>query len=234
MLVIEHETHAGLDLMAGDPGLRATVVRPYLGDRLPDRDELSRFGGLIVLGGSMGAWDDDVAPWLPATRRLIAAAVTARVPTLGICLGAQLIGAACGGTVKRGEPGLEVGVVAVTPTAAAASDPFFGSVGPLTAVSQYHFDAVTELPADAELMITSDRYPHQGFRVGEAAWAVQYHPEVSTAAFTGWVAGGLTSGDLDQPAATAVLERVRAHDPTQRRLAAAHARAFAEATTLDR
>jgi GMP synthase (glutamine-hydrolysing) len=229
VLVIEHETHAGLDLMSAGLGPGVRVIRPYLGDRLP---ELPERGGLIVLGGSMGAWDDDVAPWLPATRQLIVDAVAARLPTLGICLGAQLVAAACGGTVERGASGLELGVVPVTALLAASADPFFGPIGAdgvIGEVSQYHFDAVTKLPADAELMVTADRYPHQGFRVGEAAWAVQYHPEVSTEGFAGWVESGLRAGDLPAAASSSVLAAILAGEQAQRRLASAHARAFLNA-----
>jgi GMP synthase (glutamine-hydrolysing) len=240
VLVIEHETHAGLDLMTVGLGADLQVIRPYLGDRLPDgpteRERSAGYAGLIVLGGSMGALDDDVAPWLPGTRRLIADAVQQQVPTLGICLGAQLLAVACGGTVQRGSHGLEVGLVPITPLAAAAADPFFSRVSQLTAgrpdqdwpAFQYHFDAVTRLPANAELMVTGERYPHQGFRVGPAAWAVQYHPEVSTAEFAGWVQGGVRSGEIAADAAATLLAPIRAAEQAQRRMASAHALAFCD------
>jgi GMP synthase (glutamine-hydrolysing) len=246
VLVVEHETGAGLSLIEASLGVRTRVVRPYLGDDLsgPGR---SRYSGLIVLGGEMGAWDDEIAPWLPATRRLLAEAVRQQVPTLGICLGAQLLAAACGGTVERGAAGLEIGLVPVTPLAAAGADPFFGSIdaslGPLGRpaggndaspvrawpVHQYHQDAVTELPQDGEPMMTGDRYPVQGFRVGPAAWGVQYHPEVSTDEFLIWVANGQRSGSLDEDTARAVIEPIRLGSSAQCRIAAAHADAFTQA-----
>lgn len=243
LLVVEHSADAGLDLLAAHfdasvpsgPGVE--VVRPYLGDRVPGA---SGYGGLVVLGGATGAWDDDVAPWLPATRRLLADAVRSELPTLGICLGAQLLAAACGGTVERGGAGLEFGLAAVTPLPAARDDPFFGRIGSAAGagsagrpvnqqltwqVNQYHRDAVTRLPADAELLVTGRQYPHQGFRVGAAAWGVQYHPEVSTEGFADWVASGQRIGELPDDAGS-VLEAVRAGATTQLRLAAAHGGAF--------
>jgi GMP synthase (glutamine-hydrolysing) len=226
VLVVEHEPDCGLSLMADPFADRVEVVRPYRGEPLP-RD-LQAFSGLIVLGGSMGAMDDDVAPWLPATRHLLRHAVRAEVPTLGICLGGQLLAAACGGTVERGAPGLELGIVPVTPLPTAEKDPFFGRVQqvlptPEWPVHQYHYDAVTELPADAELIVTGDVYPHQGFRAGSAAWGLQYHPEVSTGLFVEWVENNVAKGEM--PAAD-VLGPVRAGSAHQSRVAQAHAQAF--------
>jgi GMP synthase (glutamine-hydrolysing) len=239
LLVVEHETDAGLDLMAAQLGSGVELVRPYLGDRVP---EIWDYAGLVVLGGAMGAWDDEVAPWLPATRRLLADAVRQELPTLGICLGGQLLAAACGGTVERGADGLELGLVPVTALPAADTDPFFDrigravcapavgpEVGPATGtpwlVSQYHRDAVTRLPPDAELIVSADRYPVQGFRVGPAAWGVQYHPEVSTAAFARWLTSGQQAGELPD-GAVSVLAAIQDGEPARLKLAAAHSTAF--------
>jgi len=228
--VVEHEASAGASLMTDALGADVRIVRPYLGEPLP---ELSELAGLLVLGGSMGAWDDEVAPWLPATRNLMRDAVQTRLPIFGICLGAQLLAAACGGTVGRGADGLELGLVPVTPLPAAHTDPFFSRVQSAVSedreapwlVRQYHFDAVIELPAEAELMVTGDLYPHQGFRIGPAAWGVQYHPEVSTDLFTEWVEGELRSGGLPADAVH-VLGPIRDASATQSLLANAHATAF--------
>jgi GMP synthase (glutamine-hydrolysing) len=240
VLVIEHEADAGLDLMVGPFGTGLRVLRPYLGDPLPElpaNGTPAGYAGLIVLGGEMGAWDDEVAPWLPATRRLMADAVRQELPTLGICLGGQLLAAATGGVIERGPLGLELGVVPVTPLPAAAGDHFFGAVdraiepdrsGPpgSWAVHQYHQDAVITLPADAELIVTGARYPHQGFRVGPAAWGLQYHPEVSTLGFVQWVDTALGRGELEDDVAAQVLGPIRTAQAAQQRLASAHALAF--------
>jgi GMP synthase (glutamine-hydrolysing) len=242
VLVLEHEPDAGLSLMTGHLGTKAQIVRPYLGEQLPD---LTAFDGLIVLGGSMAAWEDEVAPWLPDTRRLLTQAVRTAVPTLGICLGAQLLALACGGNVERGAEGLELGVVPVTPLPAVDDDPFFAAVqrelgqqpaGPIEAgeipwpVHQYHRDAITRLPADAELLVTGDRYRQQGFRVAATAWGVQYHPEVATELFVDWVRSSLDSGALT-PDAADVLGPVQAGSGTQSLVAAVHARAFLDLAT---
>ncbi|MFF5107944.1 type 1 glutamine amidotransferase [Streptosporangium sp. NPDC000509] len=185
--VIEHEADAGLGFLAGwlsEAGAVCEVVRPYLGEAVPERIT----GGLIVLGGEAAAWEDERCPWLPATRDLIRVCVERGVPTLGICLGAQLMALACGGAVERGEYGLEVGVTEVVPLPAAGTDRLFAGLGPSLAV-QYHRDAITELPPGAVPLATGDPYPNQAYRLGENAWAVQFHPEATPEIFVDWTAG---------------------------------------------
>jgi len=185
--VIEHEADAGLGFLAGwlsEAGAVCEVVRPYLGEAVPERVT----GGLIVLGGEAAAWEDDRCSWLPATRDLIGVCVEEGVPTLGICLGAQLMTLACGGAVGRGEHGLEVGVTEVVPLPAAGADPLFTGLAPSLAV-QYHRDAITGLPPGAVPLATGEPYRNQAYRLGENAWAVQFHPEATPEIFVGWTAG---------------------------------------------
>jgi GMP synthase (glutamine-hydrolysing) len=102
-------------------------------------------------------------------------------------------------------------------------------------VDQYHYDAVTDLPPDAELMVTGERYPVQGFRVGPRAYGVQYHPEVSVAAFAAWVGHGQSTGEL--PPDLAVLTDVSANAVAQQAVADAHSaalRELASSATADR
>jgi len=91
LLVIEHEADAPVALFGEwltGVGVELEVIRPWKGDPVPSQVAT---GGLVVLGGAMAAEDDDVAPWLPAVRSLLREAVPAGVPTLGICLGLQLL-----------------------------------------------------------------------------------------------------------------------------------------------
>lgn len=185
--VIEHEADAGLGFLAGwlaEAGAVCEVVRPYLGEAVPERAD----GGLIVLGGEAAAWEDEGYPWLPATRDLLRTCVEAGLPTLGICLGAQLMTLACGGAVERGEHGLEIGAGEIVPLPAAGADPLFAGLPPSPAV-QYHRDAITRLPAGAVALATGDPYPNQAYRLGRNAWAVQFHPEATPEMFAGWTAG---------------------------------------------
>jgi GMP synthase (glutamine-hydrolysing) len=235
LLVVMHEDDAGPGrLTAGLPEL--DIRRPYAGDPLPD--DLADHAGLLVLGGAMGALDDEAAPWLPDTRRLMALAADSGVPTLGICLGAQLLAAATGGRVERGGAGLEVGLVRVRLLPAAAEDPLLAGPAadpgfavaqsdPGFAVAQWHQDAVVELPPGAVLLATGERYPHQAFRLGERAWGLQYHPEVTLADFGEWMQGGHGAVRAHGLLPENVLGELAAADAELDRVAALHSRAFA-------
>lgn len=188
--VVQHEDGVPLDRFAEwlAPA-RLRLVRAHRGDAVPT-DPADVGDGLVVLGGTMDAYADDVAPWLVPTRALLAAVADSGVPTLGVCLGAQLLAVATGGRVEVGAAaGRESGVVTVRWRDAAADDPLVaGLVSGPAAGSRFptmHADAVVDLPAHAVPLGLSDLYPHQAFRVG-SAWGVQFHPETSVATFRRW------------------------------------------------
>jgi GMP synthase-like glutamine amidotransferase len=182
-LVVQHTPSEGLGWLQEwlpDAGVHVHPIHPYLGHRVPPSVEGD---ALVVLGGPMGAMDDEVAPWLPSVRALLATAVADGVPTLGICLGAQMLAAAAGGEVRRGDAGPEIGYGAVDVT---TGDELL-TVGRLPVV-QWHYDTVTRLPDDATLLASSDRYAVQAFRVGDVAWGVQFHLEATVPMIAGWAA----------------------------------------------
>jgi GMP synthase (glutamine-hydrolysing) len=180
-LVVQHHPSEGLGWFQEwlpAAGLDVHPIHPYLGHRVPTSVEGD---ALIVLGGPMGCMDDDRADWLPAVRSLLRTAVDDGVPTMGICLGAQLLAAATGGYVERGASGPELGLSSIdVPT---GDDLLVPGAMP---VIQWHFDAVTALPPDAVLLASSDVYPIQAFRVGEGAWGLQFHVEATAAMVEEW------------------------------------------------
>jgi GMP synthase (glutamine-hydrolysing) len=187
VLVLEHDADDPPMRLGGwlvDSGADLEIRRPYQGDPVPD--STAGFDALISMGGEMGANDDDRAPWLPATRRLLQIALADGTPTLGICLGAQLLAVAGGGTVVRGPDGPERGAYLTAKRDAADHDPLFGPM-PLTPdVMHYHDDVVQRLPAGATLLLTGTGYPHQAWRQGDAAWATQFHFETSADDLRSW------------------------------------------------
>jgi GMP synthase (glutamine-hydrolysing) len=164
-------------------GARLVTIRPWLHDAVPERVEAD---GLMVLGGDMGAQDDGEHPWLPAVRSLTATAVADGVPTLGICLGGQILAAATGGTVTRGTAGMESGVIEVRPRPAILQDPLMRNLPWPLLQGSMHRDAIIDLPPGATWLAESTAYPHQAFRLGKAAWGVQFHPELSPARYRRW------------------------------------------------
>ena len=179
------------------------------GPGLPD--SLDGVAGLVVLGGPMGANDDSVAPWLPHERALLRAAVADDVPTLGICLGAQLLAAANGGRVTRNPGGPEIGAQLVAKRTAAAADPLFAALPITPDVLQWHYDAVVTLPPGAVHLASSPVCENQAFRLGRLAWGVQFHIETTPEVVRAWAAED--AGELDGRDMARVVERaVAVHD----------------------
>ena len=184
-------------LRAAAPDLEVRTVRPFAGEAVPQEPG----DALRVLGGTMHAPADADHPWLVAVRALIADAVAAGTPTLGVCLGAQLLAVATGGRVQvAAPPGVEAGVVEVIPRPAVRDDallaPFAADVpadnplnsGVLLVMPSMHHDAVVELPATATWLASSRLYPYQAFRVGARAWGLQFHPEAAPGTVAAWAA----------------------------------------------
>jgi GMP synthase (glutamine-hydrolysing) len=172
-----------LDPWLRDSGVLLDHRRAYRGE-LPD--DLTGFAGLVVLGGPMNCQDDARAPWLTAVRALLRDAVATELPTLAICLGAQLLAVANGGVVGRNPDGPEFGAQLVAKRSAASTDPLFGPVPITPDVVQWHVDAVTTLPPGAILLAASPTCEVQAFRLGRLAWGLQFHIETTPAVVQAW------------------------------------------------
>jgi GMP synthase-like glutamine amidotransferase len=190
-LVIENDPSDDLRRLGEwltEAGLELTVVRPHLDDPLPAT--LDGHAALIVLGGDQSAYPnaagDPGAPWFPAVEGLLRKAVRHHVPTLGVCLGGQLLATAHGGLVERSTSGPEIGPGLVGRRDAADGDPLFKYVPLLPDVVQWHSDEITELPIGAVLLAASSRYPHQAFRLGDRAWGLQFHIECDAEMIAAW------------------------------------------------
>lgn len=142
------------------------------------------FDAVMVFGGAMHPDQDAEHPWLPEEVRFIAAALEARVPLLGVCLGAQLIARATGTWVGPGDVE-EVGWHEVGLTQAGIGDPVVGAAFPtrFTAFEWHYY--TWELPAGAELLAANGA-ARQAYRLGERTWAVQFHPEVNAVMLDHW------------------------------------------------
>ena len=128
------------------------------------------------------------------------------MPTLGVCLGAQLLATAHGGLVERSTSGPEIGPALIGRRDAADGDPLFKYVPLLPDVVQWHTDEITELPIGAVLLAASSRYPHQAFRLGDRAWGLQFHIECDVEMIIGWARSDAATLDELGYDAEAVIE----------------------------
>jgi GMP synthase-like glutamine amidotransferase len=91
-----------------------------------------------------------------------------------------------GGTVRAHHGAPESGSVPIHLRADAHSDALFSTLPATTTAIANHVDAITELPPNATWLARNDQCPYQGFRVGDAAWGVQFHPEADAARVRRW------------------------------------------------
>src|SRR5205823_3669629 len=159
-------------------------VRLPAADQLPA--DLDGYDGLVCLGGGMSAEEDGAHPWLPRVRDLLATAARTGLPTLGICLGAQLLTVATGGRVAPGQTGPEVGAGLVSKKDAAWTDPLCAELPLMPDVMQFHSDEIKNLPPGAVLLASGPRYPNQAFRLGGCAYGIQFHIETTTEIVQSW------------------------------------------------
>lgn len=213
VLVVEHEpacppAHLGTWLVEG--GADLVPCRPWAGDEVPDLDG---YDALLVLGGSMGANDDATTPWLAAVKDRLRTALDTGLPTLGVCLGHQLIAVALGGEVRPNDRGQQVGLFDVGWTDEAAADDLVAPVATPRRGVQWNSDVVTRLPDGAVVLAVMPTGELQAVRFGPAMWGVQLHPEVDEPLVRSWAAGDrddhLEKG-IDQAAALREIDGARA------------------------
>jgi GMP synthase (glutamine-hydrolysing) len=167
-----------------EAGATLEVCHPYAGDAVPTLDG---YAGVLVMGGAMGANDDDALEWIGPVKELIRDAVAEGVPTLGICLGHQLMGAALGGRVTPNPRGQQVGLLEVGWTDEAHEDRLFRGLATPRRGVQWNYDLVVEPPPAAVVLAQTDDGAIQVVRYAARAWGVQLHPEVDEAIVGTWV-----------------------------------------------
>ncbi|MGH6960176.1 MAG: type 1 glutamine amidotransferase, partial [Dongiaceae bacterium] len=132
-----------------------------------------------------------------------------RLPYLGLCLGHQLLGAALGGTV--GEAIVpEVGVLDVELTAAGRQDPLFEGIAPRFKALQWHGAEVAAPPPGAVVLAHSLLCAVQAMRVGEHAYGLQYHTELTAVTVPEWGEVPAYACSLDQTMGHGSLPRLAA------------------------
>jgi GMP synthase-like glutamine amidotransferase len=152
---------------------------PVDGDSLPNA--IDGYSALIILGGPASTYENH--QYLRDEEKLIQNTMAKKIPTLGICLGSQLLAKAAGARVYKGSR-KEIGWYPVEITNDGMNDVFKGLKNNIT-VFQWHGDTY-DLPKNAVTLASSELYPVQAFKIGNAV-GVQFHLEVSKDMVMDWI-----------------------------------------------
>ena len=210
---VPHEILGTLDPLLRDAGFRIRYVN--FGRQKDATPDVSRYHGLVVLGGPMNCDQVDRHPHLAVETEAIRRAIDRGLPVLGICLGGQLIARALGARVSR-SPEREIGWYDVTPTAAGATDPLFGHFAGTEKIFQWHGDSF-EVPDGAVHLASSPTCPNQAFRYGENVYALQFHLEVDEPLIARWLHTPVMAREIECLGAGFSAERIM--DETRRHIA---------------
>jgi len=195
-LVLQHLEPEGpglIGVVLRNAGVEVRIHRSDL-DGEPSSDALDAADAVVVMGGTMDAHRDEGFPTRQAELALLRTAVEREVPVLGICLGAQLLAIAGGGTCFPGPHGPEVGWAPVRLSADAGGDPLLGRVEEPFVALHWHGDTF-DLPPGAVHLASSDVYPNQAFRLGPAAWGLQFHLEADRSVVDAFASSALADGE---------------------------------------
>jgi GMP synthase (glutamine-hydrolysing) len=158
---------AGLDSLAGIDPLTSDLV--------------------VILGGPIGAYDEQDYPFLGDELRLLERRLEADLPTLGICLGAQLMARALGAKVYPG-PYKEIGWLPLELSQKGIHSSLAHLVAEHTNVLHWHGDTF-DLPFGSTHLASSSKYQNQAFCWGKCGLALQFHPEVTARGLERWFIG---------------------------------------------
>jgi GMP synthase (glutamine-hydrolysing) len=174
---------------------------------------LHDYDAVMTFGGAMHIDQADRHDWLEREEEILRELIERGTPLIGACLGAQLLCAAAGGAVERmREP--EIGWVDVEVLAEGEEDPLLAPLAPRFPAFQWHSYACVP-PGDAVVVARSEQCA-QAFRIGERAWGIQFHAEVSAADAEHW----LDDWRSDEDAVRIGLEVDRIRAETQEGIAA--------------
>jgi GMP synthase (glutamine-hydrolysing) len=184
-LAIVHQPDAGPGVFADAFAERGAQLDSWeIGTGAQPPADPRDYDAVLTFGGAMDAHQEDEHAWLHFEKDVLGELLSHEVPLLAICLGSQLLADAVWATPRlASEP--EIGWHEVEVTAAGAEDPLLGPLAPGFTAFQWHsYEA--PLPAGATPLATSP-VCLQAYRIGDVAWGIQFHAEVSAADADHWI-----------------------------------------------
>jgi GMP synthase (glutamine-hydrolysing) len=165
-----------------DAGAEIRVWDAIHGEPAPALDEVS---GVVLFGSAYNIEHVRERPFIERVREVTLDALDREVPFLGICFGAQVLAWSLGAKIRKA-PVREIGYVPLRPLGAAADDPLLSHYTDGDPVFQWHMDTF-DLPGEAEQLATGDEVAAQAFRIGDRAWATQFHFEIDRPEIDLWI-----------------------------------------------
>lgn len=185
VLVVQNFDGTGLGQLAAaleEAGAEIDLRQAHLGQALPE--SAAAHDAVVILGGGQNALADEDYPYIPALLSLARDFHAVDKAVLGICLGAQVLARAFGGSNQIGGAS-EFGWCRVALTAAGTADPVLGGAGPAFPVFQWHDDTFG-VPAGAAHLAASPVAASQAFRLGRATYGIQFHFEADAGMVRRW------------------------------------------------
>jgi len=184
LLAIIHQDDSGSGVFAEEATARGWDVDSW---RISDEDEPPAdplaYDAVASFGGAMHADQEDAYPWLRDEKALLARLLDEGVPLMGVCLGSQLLAEAAGAVAERA-PTPEIGWFDVELTPEGRLDPVTGGLEPIFQALQWHSYRSPLPPGAVEL--ASSPVALQAYRLGESAWGIQFHAEVTEVDAVSW------------------------------------------------
>ncbi len=189
---VPHEGPARIGTALARAGIQMDRRELFAGALVPALEEADL---LVVMGAPLGVSDanDPRYPFLAAELELLRSAVARDFPTLGVCLGAQLLAAAAGARVypnvtgDPSRPTREVGWGAVHFVRAPDEEPVLAGLDPAELMLHWHGDTF-DLPRGATLLASTLACENQMFRLGRRQFGIQFHVELDASDIDAWLA----------------------------------------------
>lgn len=186
ILIIKHieiEGPGSIEEFFNNTGQRLKVINLGSWQKLPLT--LQDIEAVIILGGPMNVYEEEKFPFLKEEDDFLKKALLAKLPILGICLGAQLLSKASNAKVRKAE-NKEVGWAKVSLTSEGRIDPLFENLDSVINVFQWHEDTF-DVPVKGVLLAENKACCNQAFRVNDNAYGLQFHVEVTPEIIESWI-----------------------------------------------
>jgi GMP synthase (glutamine-hydrolysing) len=193
--IVKHVPLEGAGSLEGclrEAGLDLVAVNAF--DRAVRWPEVAELGGVLIMGGPMNVDEEAKYPFLKTETAWIKQLLKNQVPTIGICLGAQLLAKALGAKVTQAEQ-KEIGWYPIMREPDAEGDPVCAAFGQTETVFQWHGDTFA-IPKQAAWLFSSPLCQNQAFRYGDFAYAFQFHIEVTDKMIQQWLKDAVMQQEL--------------------------------------